>query len=189
MPKLYSQYTDVELFEALKGAKSTAEPAFSELYARYNQRIYAYCLRVTGNPDEARDIFQETFLKFYKSARSDRQLQNVPGYLLTIARNLCLNFKRDRKDTVSFEDFHVSISTEQSLEKKELSQLIRTALDLLDKDHREAFILREYQGLSYAEMSKITDVSVSALKNRVWRAKEKIKKILSPHAAEISKLM
>ncbi len=188
MVKGYSKYSDLELFNTLKEPKHEAELAFSELYSRYNQRIYAYCLRVTGNPDEARDIFQDTFLKFYKSAKSDRQVTNVPGYLLTIARNLCLNFKRDRKETVSFEDFHLSASSDSSFERKEYLELIRMALELLDSDHREAFVLREYQGMSYAEMSVLTGVSVSALKNRVWRAKEKIKKILSRYVTEVSKL-
>ncbi len=188
MKRKYSQHTDLELFNTLKENTHVSELAFGELYARYNQRIYAYCLRVTGNPDEARDIFQDTFLKFYKSAKSDRQVSNVPGYLLTIARNLCLNFKRDRKDTVAFEDYHKSYRNDGSYEKKEYLELIRTALELLDKDHREAFILREYQGMSYAEISDVTGVSVSALKNRVWRAKEKIKKILSRYVAEVSKL-
>ncbi len=184
--KTYSKYSDSELFAFLHDKKEIQECAFAELYSRYSQRIYAYCLRVTGNPDDARDIFQEAFLKFFKSAQNQQYLENVPGYLLTIARNLCLNFKRDKKINVDIEDYTFR-TNDKGYEQKELMDLISKALDLLEFDYREAFILRQYQGLSYKEISDITGNSVAAVKNRVWRAKEKIKTILQPYLNDLAK--
>ncbi|MFC2130212.1 RNA polymerase sigma factor [Bacteroidota bacterium] len=180
-----SKYDDSQLFAKLGGKKDEAEAAFAELYARYSQRIYAYCLRVSGNSDDARDIFQETFIKFFDSIGAHSEIENIPGYLLTIARNICINFKRDQKTNFALEDFH-TWTNDDDYEKKELLQLLATALELLEKEYKEAFVLRLYQGLTYKEISKITGDSISAIKNRVWRAKERIKEILTPYLEDLS---
>jgi RNA polymerase sigma-70 factor (ECF subfamily) len=185
MGKTFGKYNDLELFRALRGKKPIAEAAFSELYARYAQRVFAYCLRVTGDDDDAKDIFQETFLKFYHNAKSSKDIDNIGGLLITIARNQCLNFKRNRKNILNIEDFNIS-TNDTEYEKKELLKLISMAIELLDFEYREAFILRQYQGLSYKEIADITETSISAIKNRVWRAKEMIKEILSPYLEDMS---
>ena len=77
-------------------------------------------------------------------------------------------------------------SNDEKYEQKELLDLIAASLELLDFKHREAFVLRQYQGMTYNEISAITGDSVSAIKNRVWRAKEKIKEILSPYLEDLS---
>ena len=186
MSNKISKYDDFQLFEMLKGKRNEAEAAFAELYARYSQRVYAYCLRVTGHSEDAKDIFQETFLKFFDSAKELENLDNVPGYLLTIARNICINHRRNRKPNFSLEDFR-TWTNDSDYERNELLQLLASALELLETEYREAFVLRLYQGLSYPEIAKITGDSQSAIKNRVWRAKEKIKDILTPYLEDLSK--
>ena len=57
--------------------------------------IRSYTIRFLGQRDEAQDVYQETFIRFYESAQKDREMTNVPGYLLKIARNLCLNQRRN----------------------------------------------------------------------------------------------
>lgn len=170
----------------LSGKRTEAEAAFAELYARYSQRVYAYCLRVTGHSEDAKDIFQETFIKFFDTAKNHEKVENVPGFLLKIARNICINNKREKKPNFSIEDFH-TWTNDSDYERKELLQLLASALELLETEYREAFVLRLYQGLSYSEIAKITGESISAIKNRVWRAKEKIKDILTPYLEDMSK--
>ena len=185
MSSKISKYDDIQLYNLLAGSKTEAEEAFAELYARYSQRIYAYCFRILGNADDARDVFQETFLKFFDSAKVEKVIDNVPGYLLTISRNICINFKRDSRPNFTLEDFQ-TWTNDVDYEKRELLQILATSLELLDTDYKEAFVLRMYQGLSYKEISKITGDSVSAVKNRVWRAKERIKDILTPYLEDLS---
>jgi len=108
---------------------------------------------------------------------------NIGGYIITIARNLCLNYKRDRKQLESFEDY-MNLSqndTQESMDNKEQLELIQSALDKLPIEYREAFVLRQYQGYSYQEIADITGDTDSTVKNRVWRAKEKIKSLLAPY--------
>jgi RNA polymerase sigma-70 factor (ECF subfamily) len=186
MSSKFSKYDDIQLYSLLSRDKDEAESAFAELYARYSQRIYAYCLRVIGDSEDARDIFQDTFIKFFDSARGNElPLDNVPAYLLKIARNVCINFKRSKKTFLSLEDFR-TLTNDVDYEQRELLQILATSLELLEPEHKDAFVLRMYQGLSYNEISKITGDSVSAVKNRVWRAKEKIKEILTPYLEDLS---
>ncbi|MBM2816757.1 MAG: hypothetical protein HW421_3519 [Ignavibacteria bacterium] len=181
----YSAYSDVELVALLKGKKADCEAAFNELYKRYAAPVNAYCLRVLGVPEHAEDIFQETFIKFYQHVRSDYAQTNIQGFLIRIARNLCLNAKRDRKQTVPIEELDLWMHEINSYEKREFPDLLAMALDLLDLEYREAFVLREYDGFSYEEISKLCNITIPNAKTRVFRAKQKIKDILTPYMGNI----
>ena len=182
-----AKMSDIELYAALKLEKPSSEKAFAELYARYSPRIFAYCRRILGDYDRAQDAFQETFVKFFNSAQQEREMTNVPAYLLRIARNLCLNMQRSDKGQISLEEYHLPSSYDMSHDKKELLLLITQALETLPLDYKEAFILREYEGLSYQEIADMTESSLSTVKIRIYRAKQKIRDILAPYIADISK--
>lgn len=182
-----AKMSDIELYAALKLEKPGSEKAFAELYARYSPRIFAYCRRILGDYDRAQDAFQETFVKFFNSAQQDREMTNVPAYLLRIARNLCLNMQRSNKGQISLEEYHLPLSYDISHDKMELLSLITQAMEMLPLDYKEAFILREYEGLSYQEIADMTESSLSTVKIRIYRAKQKIRDILAPYIADISK--
>ncbi len=179
--KNYKKYSDKELIQIIADSKEPAKStAFSELYNRYSNNIYLYCRKIFGDGTFAEDIFQETFLQLLKSIENNIQIGNVQGYLLRTARNLSLNFRRNNKiDTIEFEEFRVYIE-ENDYELKELSELIDAALELLPEEHKEAFVLQTYQGLSYSEIASLTEVPLSTVRNRVVRAKAKLREILTP---------
>lgn len=187
MNKSLAHASDSELYAALKSEKSVSEPAFAELYARYSPRIFAYCRRILGDRERAQDAFQDTFVRFYKSAQQERDMTNVPAYLLRIARNICLNLQRSNKATTTLEEYHVPYTEDIPHEKKELLSLITTALDLLQQEYKEAFVLREYEGLSYQEIAELTDTPLSTVKIRIFRAKQKIREILAPYLEDLEK--
>ncbi len=187
MGKSFDEYSDTELYYMLCEDKKIAERAFSIIFSRHSSRIFAYCRRFIGNKEEAQDIFQETFLRFHQSASKDREMTNVPAFILRIARNLCVNYKKREKQSVSFEDFMVAdSSSETESEKNEMMDLIKNALETLPDDYKEPLILREYNGLSYNEISDITGQSLANVKIRIHRAKQRIKDILSPYLLEIN---
>jgi RNA polymerase sigma-70 factor (ECF subfamily) len=75
----------------------------------------------------------------------------------------------------------------QQYENTELLQLITMSLDLIGFDYKEAFVLREWDGLSYNEIAELTGTSVENAKSRVFRAKQKIKDILAPYLKDLCK--
>lgn len=184
MRKKYTAYSDKELVQLLGGKEG--EFAFKELYNRYSALVHAYCLRVMNNQELAEDIFQETFIRFHKFINKDRKKTNVPGFLITIARNLCLNHKRDARPTVSMEGMEFPIQQDMSYEKKELLDLINMALELIEYEYREAFVLREYDGMPYKEIAEICGISSGNAKSRVFRAKKKLKEILAPYLKDLT---
>lgn len=186
MASQFQKYSDPELFALLRGSKSEAEAAFTELYNRYSPRIHAYCFRVVDNSQQAEDLFQEAFVRLFQSAKTERSTSNIAGYLMTITRNLCLNYKRDKHETVSLESIDFMLRDESNdYEKSELLNLISTALELLDFEHREAFVLREYDGLSHDEIATLTGATISNVKSRIFRARQKIKDILAPYLKDL----
>ena len=173
-------YSDVELY-LLLSHDECKEQAFTELYHRYSQRIYLYCRKVLADDHAARDVFQDTFIRFLNSASRDREMTNVPAFLLRIARNLCLNHKRDHSSrTVEFNDLNIGVHDHQ-VESRELASLITMALDLLPDDHREALVLQMYHGMSYEEIGEHLHVPVSTVRNWVVRGKKKMREVLAPY--------
>ena len=113
-------------------------------------------------------------------------MTNVAGFLLKIARNQCMNSVRTQKQTVSFEEYMVGTNSNR-LEKDELLNLIKTALELLPPEYKDVFLLREYEGLSYQEIAEVTETPLSTIKVRIYRKKKKIREILQPYTADLIK--
>jgi RNA polymerase sigma-70 factor, ECF subfamily len=177
---------DLALYAKLSGSDTSAQEALSALYRRYSQRIYTYCRKIVGDNSVAEDLLQETFVKVFDSGKQQRVIENFPAYLMTIARNLCLTHKaRSKRATVPFEDFHLT-TRDVPYEHIELMGLITTSLELLPEDYREAFVLREYNGLSYIEIAEIIGESIDVVKVRIFRAKKRLREILAPYLADLN---
>lgn len=186
MGRKYEQLEDSELFHLLKEEKSIAEKAFSELYSRYATGIYAFCRRFLGNIEEAQDIFQETFMKFHQRAKQLDKTTNVRGFLYVIARNLCINHTRTHKYSVVYEDY-MNVKFENRMESDEILNLIKSSIELLPDDLKEAFILKEYNGMSYKDIAEITNSNYNTVRIRLFRAKKKLRSILAPYFADYNK--
>ncbi|MFH1051161.1 MAG: RNA polymerase sigma factor [bacterium] len=182
--KKMTGYTDEELIALLDDNQNLSERAFQELYNRYSSMVHAYCMRVLNDQELAEDFFQDTFIRFFQHVKASHEATNVPGFLITIARNLLLNYKRDKRTMVSLNGFDVRTEKNQNYENRELLELITYAMDLLDFEYREAFVLREYDGLPYTEIAEITGTTLTNAKSRVFRAKQKIKEVLQPYLQE-----
>lgn len=184
--KKFEDLGDIELFMLLKKDNKESPEAFKELYSRYSNRIYAYCRRFVGYKEEAEDIFQDTFKRFYEAAQQEREMTNVYGFILKIARNLCINSKRNQKRTIEIDDT-LPISTKSRQDKEEMLNLIKQAVNRLPADYKDVLILREYEGLSYNDIAEMTNLSLGTVKVRIFRAKDKIRKMLKPYMEEFAK--
>lgn len=114
-------------------------------------------------------------------------MTNVPAFLLRIARNLCFNFKRNNHQAQEFdEELHGSTASPvEQVERAELSTLLQRAITQLPAEYREALVLREQVGLTYAEIAELLGITETAAKVRVFRAKEKLRQLLAPYIHEL----
>lgn len=173
--------SDEEVYDCLCGNKDLAAKAFDELYSRYATKIYTYCSRILLDPELADDVFQETFLRFYESADSKREMTNLGAFLFKIARNLCINEKqRKHHSFLSFEELIYPVR-DKGYEKKERVDLLEMALEMLPKRYREVLVLKEFLGMTYKEISDVLGMTLPSVRIKIYRAKQKIREILSPY--------
>jgi len=162
----------------------------SEIYDRYSGRIYNFAFRFLKNAEAAEDATQEVFVKMLRHASQFHGDAKLSTWLFSIAANWCRDYlrKADNK-TKESDDVLVTLpapsefSPDRSLEQRENEALVRRALQTLTAEQREAILLSRYQGLSYAEIAQIAGCSEGAVKTRVFRAMETLKRTLTGEAS------
>src|SRR5215210_3821021 len=158
----------------------------SEIYDRYSGRIYNFAFRFLKNSEAAEDATQEVFVKMMKHANQFHGDAKLSTWLFSITANWCRDYlrKADNKSKET-EEVLYSLPTsaedapDRNLERRQDEQLVQRALSALTPEQREAILLSRYQGLSYAEIAQISGCSEGAVKTRVFRAMETLKKALT----------
>lgn len=161
----------------------------SEIYDRYSGRIYNFAFRFLKNAEAAEDATQEVFVKMLKHANQFHGDAKLSTWLFSITANWCRDHlrKADNKaketdDVLVTLPAPAELSPDRSLEQRENEARVRRALAQLTPEQREAILLSRYQGLSYAEIAQISGCSEGAVKTRVFRAMETLKKALTADA-------
>ncbi len=175
---------DKALIEAFQAGD---EFAFVSLYNRYKGPIYAYCLKMLLDREQAQDVVQETFLRIYENRDRLLNTGSFKAWTFTIARNQCLNQFRRNSRHVGLDETQAPPAPEASalgqlanLEKSEQVQFVNHFLGLLKPDYREVLVLREYQNLTYEEIAAITRSTLSAVKSRLFKARRKLAVFMAP---------
>ena len=155
---------------------------FVHVYHRYKHRVYAYCYRLLRHPQNAEDAAQETFVKIHRSLDKLENAASLQAWVFSIARNEAYTILRRLKPTAELEEETENVWDEENpLEKvvqKEKAGIVQHCLGLLKPSYRELLILREYEELSYAEISRITGASESAVKSGLFKARRAMRKKL-----------
>lgn len=173
-------------------ARDGDSEAFRALVERHSRAVYRLAYRMTGNPSDAEDVVQETFLKAYRQLSRFESRANFGTWLHRIAVNCSIDLIRSRAyresthDATDFE--HVALSeasdTGQSPERlmfsTELQQRITAAMDSLSQMERAAFVLRHFEGHSIDEISQSLGLKANAAKHSVFRAVRKMRAALEP---------
>ena len=172
----------------LKRAGEGDQAAFLELYDRHRQPIFRFAYRLIGEVDIAEDVTHDCFLGLIRKPENFRpDRASLRSYLFAAARNLALKHFRDQgretgMDEVSEEPREApSRGPLRKLLDEELATHVREAIFSLPQLQREALILFEYEGLSLSEVAEIAGTDVGAVKARLYRAREGLRRILSPY--------
>ncbi len=187
MPDNLKNITDEILYGMLSNTDGSGKGAFDEIYTRYASNIYSYCLKVMQNEDVAQDIFQEAFARVYESAQKNKSMVNFAGFIITITRNLCLNEKaKKHNQNLDLDNYQFPVY-DKSYAQKELMDLLQISIDALAFEFKEPFILKEYMNMSYKEIASELNISVSTVRIRIYRARQKLKEIMAPYINDIQK--
>ena len=172
----------------LKKAGDGDQAAFLELYDRYREPIFRFSYRLLGSVEIAEDVTHDCFLSLIRKPENYRpERASLKTYLYAAARNLALKHFRDQgretgMDEVSEEPTEASSRGPlRRLLDEELATHVREAIFSLPQLQREALILFEYEGLSLSEVAEIAGTDVGAVKARLYRAREGLRRILSPY--------
>ncbi len=188
-----SQTSDEELMRFYKNGDTEV---FSELFKRHKRSVYNFILRFTGQKEESEEIFQEVFIRIHRAAPLYEPTAKFKTWMFTIVRNLCIDSYRKKKirkvesldapmragDDSSSNRYEVYKDEKPNQEEKnsdvELAQVIESALQQINEDQREVFLMREKGGLKFEEIAEVLGVSVNTVKSRMRYAMEALRKII-----------
>jgi RNA polymerase sigma-70 factor (ECF subfamily) len=171
--------------------------AFTELVDKYKQPVMNLVARMLRDQTEAEDVAQNVFVQVYRSAHRYEMTAKFSTWLFTIARNLCLNEirRRARHPTESMDASHPdsgeqplhqfedtrSFGPPENLLQSELEEKTAEAIAQLPENQRLALLLCRQQDLSYEDIAKVLNCSVSATKSLIFRGRETLKARLKPY--------
>ena len=163
--------------DAITAVLAGDKQRFAELVHRYQQVLYRHAAAMVLDHDAAADMVQDTFVRAYTHLHECRDRTRFRAWLYKTLRHRCLDYlKEANRRTVRLDAVGPIVDTSNNpstvVERNRLRVTIGTALSGLPADQREAFTLRHVEGMSYEEMAELCDASVSALKMRVFRARE-----------------
>lgn len=170
--------------------EGAALDGFVGLVEAHSGALFRYLLRIVGNRALAEDLLQETFAAAYARRDGFHRRGSARTWLFTIARNRGYNAIRDARRTVTDADALVrqldelpasSPGPEAQVLQLELRAEIISALQQLPPSRREAVVLRDIEGLSYAEIAAITSSSEGATRVQVHRARQQLQELLEPY--------
>ena len=166
--------------------------AFEQLLLEHQKNVYNLCYRMAGNPDDAMDLSQETFLRAWRCLDQYQFASAFSTWLYRLCSNICIDFlrRRRRQQTVplTFEDADGEEQTyavpdvqplpEEQVELKLTRETLAAARAQLLPEHRAVLQLRVVNEMSYEQIADVLDIQIGTVKSRLSRARNQLKKIL-----------
>ncbi len=182
--------------ELLLQAKSGNDAAFEELIYRYDRSVLAIALKYVHDTDEAKDIYQEVFIRVYRGLKNFEMKSEFSTWLIRIATNVCLTHKsRSKKhlqhsideqitteddEVQKYELADVEMDPGEILINLDLGDIIRSAVDSLSAKQRMTFILKHYEGYKIREIADMLNCKEGTVKKYLFDAIRNLRKKLKP---------
>ncbi|MBI5463608.1 MAG: sigma-70 family RNA polymerase sigma factor [Ignavibacteriales bacterium] len=184
-------------FRLIRAYRSGTEGAFEELVRKYQRQVANVIYLSLGNRAEVEDLTQEVFIRVHRSLPKFEFDASFFSWLYRITMNLCIDEIRRRKlKRMLSLDFLAegALEREQFMKDRTLASdevmndekktMIQSAIRRLSKEHREIIVLREYQDFSYNELAETLGISLEAVKSRIFRAREELRRMLKDYFKE-----
>ena len=175
-------------------ARSGSHAAFRTLVERHQKRVYGMALSMLRDPDDARDVVQDAFIKAYRNLAGFQGDSAFYTWLYRIAMNLCIDRTRRRKRAAPVE-FDETVAAEEdgesglspqrlgfdparALDDREIRERVMASLEKLSPAHRAIIIMREVDGLSYQEIADTLSISIGTVMSRLFYARKRLQEML-----------
>ncbi len=191
---MLTNLTDEQLVELAVNENSDA---FGEIVRRWERKIFALCFGMLAREDEARDAAQETFIAAYRHLKNFRGEAKVSSWLHRIAVNQCLTTKRRAKTrSENFLDDEASAEEKvfvapshllpsRATEQNEKMRLVRQAVESLPIDLRQVIVMKEFEEMTFQEISDTLRLPLSTVKSRVYTALKQLRMKLERTPIEV----
>ncbi len=169
---------------AVEGSAAEQDQALAAFFQQHKRRAYLFALQMVGDPDDAMELTQEAFLRLHRDwARRDASQPAAP-WLYAVLRNLAIDLLRRRAVRApaahpADQEASPSPDPEVLAERQQLSQALWRAIQRLPEPQREALLLRDFHGLSYAEIARVTGSTPSLVASRLHDARERLRRQLA----------
>lgn len=185
---------------SIEKLKTGLESEFKNFVELYKNQVVNTCYGFTHNYYDAQDIAQDVFIEVYESINNFNENAQLSTWLYRISVNKSLDFIRKQKRKKRWADltkidinnkeehdnwFSDSLTPELSLEQKERVSILNNAIGKLPTSQKTAFTLHKYDDLSYQEIAKVMESSVSSVESLMFRAKKNLKKSLEKYYSSI----
>jgi RNA polymerase sigma-70 factor (ECF subfamily) len=192
---MLADFTDEQLVER---AVREDPNAFGEIVRRWERKIFALCFGMLGREDDARDAAQETFIAAYRNLANFRGEARVSSWLHRIAVNQCLTVKRRAKtrseeflDDEQDAEARVFVaplanSPSRRAEQVERLKLVRVAVSSLPSDLRQVIVMKEFEEMTFQEISDTLEIPLSTVKSRLYTALKQLRMKLERTPLEIT---
>lgn len=173
--------SDPTISQWVYAAMEGDQDAFAEIVYSFQDAVYNLCYRMLGNGVEAEDASQEAFIRAFNNLDRYDHDRSFKTWILSIASNHCIDRLRKRRmQFVSIDEpmpATLSLASddpqpEQAAEAQQRSQRMQELLETLDEDYRITVVLRYWYDYSYAEIAEAMDTTESAIKSRLFRARQ-----------------
>lgn len=177
---------DKEIIYLVEKIKQGDREAFMRLVENYQQKVFIVAYSLVRNKEDALDLVQETFIRLYEKINYFRPGENFQGWLMQIARNLCIDFLRKertrKKDRLDELDTELAIVDNPDNDPARFNPgpMIQKAVAKLPPRQKDVFILHHFEELKYEEIARRLNISVGTVKSLHFKAIRKLKLIIAP---------
>lgn len=191
---------EIDDLTLVRRSREGDQQAFRILVERYQRRVYAVALGMMKDPEEARDVAQEAFIKVHRYLDKFKGDSSFYTWLYRITANVAIDRLRSRKgEGVSLDErlekgevepeisqpgflsTRLGTNPQKSTLRRELAEKMADALAQLPPKHREILLLREVEGMSYEELAEVLDVPKGTVMSRLFHARAKMQKLLADY--------
>lgn len=180
--------TNEDISSLVEKIKQGDRQAFMTVVSLYQKKVFLLAYSFFHNREDAMDIIQETFLRFYQKVHLYEKGKNFKNWLLQIAKNICIDhYRKDHSKRSEWHidgdigDMNLPDEDDKNFRSLDLKDIMKRSLIKLTEKQRMIFIMKQYNQLKYREIAQILGISSGTVKSLHFKAVQNLRVIMAPY--------